>query len=42
MKVEVTVLEIVDIIKSIQEKPGGLFEMIHLDVRESEGNFFPG
>jgi len=39
MNLIVTVPEIVDIIKSIQEKPGGLFEMIRLDVRESVGKY---
>jgi len=35
MKLEVTVSEIEDILKKIQKKPGQLFEMIRLDIRES-------
>ena len=40
MKLEVTVSEIADIFKEIQERPGGqLFEMIRLDIREVVGKF---
>ena len=34
MKLEVTVSEIADIFKAIQERPGQLFEMIRLDIKE--------
>ena len=39
MKLEVTVSEIADIFKEIQERPGQLFEMIRLDVREAVGKY---
>jgi putative transposase len=39
MKLEVTVSEIADIFKEIQERPGQLFEMIRLDVREVVGKY---
>jgi putative transposase len=39
MKLEVTVSEIADIFKEIQEQPGRLFEMIRLDIREVVGNY---
>ncbi|ABC76899.1 transposase [Syntrophus aciditrophicus SB] len=39
MKLEVTVSEITDIFKEIQEQPGKLFEMIRLDIREVVGNY---
>jgi putative transposase len=39
MKLEVTVSEIADIFKQIQERPGQLFEMIRLDVREIVGKY---
>ena len=39
MKLEVTVSEIADIFKEIQERPGQLFEMIHLDIKEVVGNY---
>jgi putative transposase len=39
MKLEVTVAEIADIIKVIQERPGQLFEMIRLDVRDTVGKY---
>jgi len=39
MKLEVTVSEIADIFKEIQERPGQLFEMIRLDIREVVGNY---
>ena len=39
MKLEVTVSEIADIFKEIQERPGLLFEMIRLDIREVVGNY---
>ena len=39
MKLEVTVSEIADIFKEIQERPGKLFEMIRLDIREVVGNY---
>ena len=34
MKLEVTVSEIADIFKEIQQRPGQLFEMIRLDIKE--------
>jgi len=39
MKLEVTVSEIADIFKEIQERPGQLFEMIRLDIKEVVGNY---
>ena len=39
MKLEVTVSEIADIFKEIQERPGKLFEMIRLDIREVVGKY---
>jgi len=39
MKLEVTVSEIADIFKEIQERPGKLFEMIRLDIREIVGKY---
>ncbi len=39
MKLEVTVSEIADIFKEIQERPGQLFEMIRLDVRDAVGKY---
>ena len=39
MKLEVTVAEIADIFKVIQEQPEQLFEMIRLDVRETVGKY---
>jgi putative transposase len=39
MKLEVTVSEIADIFKEIQERPGQLFEMIRLDIREIVGKY---
>ena len=39
MKLEVTVSEIADIFKEIQERPGRLFEMIRLDIREVVGKY---
>ena len=39
MKLEVTVSEIAEIFKEIQERPGQLFEMIRLDIREVVGNY---
>jgi hypothetical protein len=39
MKLEVTVSEIADIFKEIQERPGQLFEMIRLDIREVVGKY---
>lgn len=39
MKLEVTVSEIADIFKEIQEQPGRLFEMIRLDIREVVGRY---
>ena len=39
MKLEVTVSEIADIFKAIQERPGQLFEMIRLDIKEVVGNY---
>ena len=37
MKLEVTVAEIADIFKVIQEQPEQLFELIRLDVRDTVG-----
>ena len=39
MKLEVTVSEIADIFKEIQERPEQLFEMIRLDIREVVGKY---
>jgi len=39
MKLEVTVSEIADMFKEIQERPGKLFEMIRLDIREVVGKY---
>jgi putative transposase len=39
MKLEVTVAEIAEIIKVIQDRPEQLFEMIRLDVRETVGKY---
>lgn len=39
MKLEITVAEIAEIFKEIQERPGRLFEMIRLDIREVVGNY---
>ena len=39
MKLEVTVSEIADIFKEIQERPGQLFEMIRLDIRDVVGKY---
>ena len=39
MKLEVTVSEIADIFKGIQERPGQMFEMIRLDIREVVGKY---
>lgn len=39
MKLEVKVSEIADIFKEIQNRPGQLFEMIRLDMKEVVGNY---
>jgi putative transposase len=39
MKLEVSVAEIADIFKEIQQKPESLFEMIRLDIREVVGKY---
>lgn len=39
MKLEVTVSEISEIFKEIQERPGKLFEMIRLDIKEVVGKY---
>ena len=39
MKLEVTVSEIADIFKEIQQRPSQLFEMIRLDIREVVGKY---
>jgi putative transposase len=39
MKLEVTVAEIADIFKVIQERPEQLFEMIRLDIRDAVGKY---
>jgi len=39
MKLEVTVAEIGEIIKSIQKEPEQLFEMIRTDIKESVGRY---
>ena len=39
MKLEVTVSEIADIFKEIQERPGQWFEMIRLDIQEVVGKY---
>ncbi|MDI6777077.1 MAG: hypothetical protein QMD03_07550 [Syntrophales bacterium] len=39
MKLEISVTEIAEISKGIQERPEQLFEMIRLDIREIVGNY---
>ena len=39
MKLEVTVSDIADIFKEIQERPGQLFEMLRLDIKEVVGKY---
>jgi len=39
MKLELTVPEVVDLIKQIQEQPGNLFEMIRVNVKETVGQY---
>jgi putative transposase len=39
MKVEISVPEVVDIFKEIQERPEELFEMIRADIRQSVGDY---
>ena len=39
MKMEVTISEIAEIFKEIQERPGQLFDMIRLDIREVVGKY---
>jgi len=39
MKLEITVAEIADIFKVIQERPEQLFEMIRLDIRDTVGKY---
>jgi transposase-like protein len=39
MKMEITVPEVVDLIKQIRQQPEGLFEMIRTNVRETVGEY---
>ncbi|MBW1982721.1 MAG: transposase [Deltaproteobacteria bacterium] len=39
MKMEISVAEVVDLIKEIREQPEGLFEMIRADVKETVGQY---
>jgi putative transposase len=39
MMLEVTVSEIAEIYQEIQQRPGQLFEMIRLDIREVVGKY---
>jgi len=39
MKVEISVPEVVNIFKEIQQQPEKLFEMIRVDVRQSVGEY---
>ena len=39
MKVEISVPEVVEIFKEIQEQPERLFEMIRVDIRENVGQY---
>ena len=39
MKLEITVAEVADIFKEIQEQPEKLFEMIRLDIKETVGQY---
>ena len=39
MKMEITVPEVVDLIKEIRQQPEGLFEMIRANVRETVGEY---
>ncbi len=39
MKVEISVPEVVEIFKEIQEQPERLFEMIRVDIRENVGEY---
>ena len=42
MKVEISVPEIVNIFKEIQEQPESLFEMIRIEIRENIGEYLSG
>nr|CBX31215.1 hypothetical protein N47_E47270 [uncultured Desulfobacterium sp.] len=39
MKVEISVPEVVSIFKEIQQKPGNIFEMIRVEIKESVGQY---
>ena len=39
MKLEISVPEVVEIFKEIQQQPEKLFEMIRVDIREKVGQF---
>ena len=39
MKVEISIPEVVEIFKEIQEQPEKLFEMIRFDIRETVGQY---
>ena len=39
MKVEITIPEVLDLIKEIRQKPESLFEMIRANVRETVGHY---
>jgi putative transposase len=40
MKIEISVPDVVEIFKEIQQQPEKLFEMIRIDVRETVGQYF--
>jgi len=42
MKLEISVPEVVDIFKEIQEQPEQLYEMIRADIRETIGQYLSG
>ena len=42
MKVEISVAEVVNIFKEIQEQPESLFEMIRIEIRENIGKYLSG
>jgi len=39
MNVKISVPEVIEIFKEIQEQPERLFEMIHFDIRETVGQY---
>jgi len=42
MKLEISVPEVVDIFKEIQEQPEQLYDMIRTDIRETIGQYLSG